>query len=36
MVLKELILNSFYWDSGRVVKELILTVDTLRQCGVSK
>ena len=34
MVLKELILNSFYF--GRVsafLKEMMLTVSTLRQCG---
>ena len=34
MVLKELILNSFYFGTGVVVlKELILTLSTLGGCG---
>ena len=33
MVLKELIFNSFYFEGVVVLKELILTVSTLRRCG---
>ena len=35
MVLKKLIFNSFYFGGGvRLLKNLFLTVSTLRECGV--
>ena len=33
MVFKELIFNSFHFGEGGALKNLFLTVSTLRECG---